>query len=120
MKTTFAISFVLISALFSLACTNKEQQQPAAPDHIQWVFRSLIQIETVHVGMTREELLKVFTEEGGLSTRFHQTYVYRECPYMKVDVEFAATVNKQDKLTKDLGDKITKISRPYLGGTIMD
>ena len=39
-------------------------------------------------GMTRADLLKVFTTEGGLSTGLNRTYVYRECQYIKVDVDF--------------------------------
>jgi hypothetical protein len=45
-------------------------------------------METIKTGMTRSTLLTVFTTEGGLSTVSHRTYVSRECPYFKVDVEF--------------------------------
>jgi hypothetical protein len=38
--------------------------------------------------MTRSDLLKVFATEGGLSWSTQRTYVYRQCPYIKVDVKF--------------------------------
>jgi len=62
----------------------------------------------VRVGGTRSELLKIFTTEGGLSAPSQQTYVYRHCPYIKVDVKFAT--GDQELPT----DKIVDISRPYL------
>ena len=33
-------------------------------------------------------LLNVFTTEEGLSTGLNRTYVYRECPYIRVNLEF--------------------------------
>jgi hypothetical protein len=59
-----------------------------SPDHTAWVASVLKRMETIKTGMTRSTLLTVFTTEGGLSTVSHRTYVSRECPYFKVDVEF--------------------------------
>jgi hypothetical protein len=70
---------------------------------------------TIKPGMTRAELLKVFTTEAGLSTRTHRTYVYRECPYIKVDVEFASLQNPGDEFAESAEDTIVKLSHPYLG-----
>jgi hypothetical protein len=42
------------------------------------------------ISVTRKDLLVVFTTEGGLSTGLRRTYVSRDCPYFKVDVEFEA------------------------------
>ena len=76
--------------------------------------------------MTREELMKVFRTEGGLSTGLHRTFVSRECPYFKVDVEFRA-VGRPDRdsdgrvtLEEDARDVIVQISRPYLQFSIAD
>jgi hypothetical protein len=81
--------------------------------HTQWIETVMAYIATIKVGMTRSDLLKVFTTEGGLSTRTHQTYVLKQCPYIKVDVEFSPS-------TEESTDKITKISRPYLYYSIVD
>jgi hypothetical protein len=76
-------------------------------EHSQWVSNVLAWIATVKPGMTRSDLLAVFTTEGGLSTRTHRTYVLKQCPTIKVDVEFSISGNEAE-------DKITQISRPYL------
>ncbi|HXM03270.1 MAG TPA: hypothetical protein VN939_11745, partial [Chthoniobacterales bacterium] len=94
--------------------------------HDAWVGSALKKMESVKPGMNREELLKVFTVEGGLSTRLHRTFVSRECSFFKVDVDFRA-VGQPDR-DDDLGvdpvegkrDTIVKISRPYLQFTIAD
>lgn len=76
--------------------------------------------------MTRADLLKVFTTEGGISTGLHRTYVSRDCPFFKVDVDFRA-VGRPDRdgegrvtLIEDRRDIIVKISRPYLQFRILD
>ena len=68
----------------------------------------------------------LFTTEGGLSTGLRRTFVSRDCPYFKVDVEFQA-VGRPDRdgngrvtLVEDGQDIIQKISRPYLQFTIAD
>jgi hypothetical protein len=38
------------------------------------------EMQTVKVGMTRKDLLRVFVIEGGLSTGLRRTYAYRNCP----------------------------------------
>jgi hypothetical protein len=58
------------------------------------------------VGMTLADLINVFTTEGGLSTTSQRTYVYRQCPYIKVDVKFAAS-RRDEELPSD---KITAVS----------
>ena len=81
------------------------------------ISKVLAECQKITPGMTRARLLKVFTEEGGLSTVAQRTYVYRGCPYIKVDVEFkVADGERKERLT----DIITKISRPYLQYAVID
>ena len=81
--------------------------------HSQWVNNVLVWIATIKPGMTRSDLLRVFTTEGGLSTRTHRTYMLKQCPTIKVDVEFSISRNEAD-------DKITQISKPYLDYGVSD
>jgi hypothetical protein len=74
--------------------------------------------EMVRPGMTRRELSKAFTTEGGLSTSTHRTYIYRGCPYIKVDVYFTLSDPKQ--ANERSTDIIAKISKPYLEWSIND
>jgi hypothetical protein len=83
-------------------------------------------MQTIKPGMTREALLKVFTTEGGLSTGLQRTFVSRDCPFFKVDVEFQAVGrsnrdgNGRVSLVESSQDVILKISRPYLQFSIGD
>jgi hypothetical protein len=88
-------------------------REPVDWGHTQWVSNVLLLITTIKPGMTRSDLLRVFTTEGGLSTRTHQTYVLRQCPIIKIDVEFSIAGN-------EVNDKITKISKPYLDASHID
>jgi hypothetical protein len=83
-------------------------------------------MQTIKPGMTRQTLLTVFTIEGGLSTGLQRTFISRDCPYFKVDVEFQA-VGRPDRnsdgrvtLVEGSQDIILKISRPYLQFPIAD
>ena len=77
-------------------------------------------IDAIKPGMTRADLLTVFTVEGGISTRARRTYVYKLCPYIKVEVDFKAVTNPDDRLTEMSDDKILTLSRPYLQYRVMD
>jgi hypothetical protein len=86
---------------------------------VSWVAEVLRRIETIKPGMTREDLLKVFTTEGGLSTGLQRTFVIRDCPYFKIDVQFKAVGrpsrdgNGRVTLEEGSQDLIVQISRPY-------
>jgi hypothetical protein len=69
----------------------------------------------IHPGMTRSDLLEVFTIEGGLSNRLRQTYVLKGCEIVHVDVTYTPISNETDHLTEMPGDKIDTISKPCLG-----
>jgi hypothetical protein len=88
-------------------------------DHTAWVADALQRMLTVKQGMTRGDLLQVFTTEGGLSSPWERTYVSRDCRYFKVDVKFQP-VDGQVTSTEDRHDVIRTISRPYLQFPIGD
>jgi hypothetical protein len=93
-------------------------------EHRKWIDQVLQSIATIKQGMTRKNLSNVFEEEGGLSTRTQRKYVYKDCPYIKVDVEFsaveAAVDGNANRHDESPDDKIVKISRPYLEYSISD
>jgi hypothetical protein len=94
--------------------------------HAAWVLQSLQRMEAVKPSMTRANLLNVFRTEGGLSNPLSRTYVYRECPYFKVDVEFgpvgrpARDADGRVTQTESGADVIKKISKPYLARMVLD
>jgi hypothetical protein len=76
--------------------------------------------------MTREQLTKVFTTQGGLSNGLRRTFVSRDCSYFKGDVEFKA-VDRSDRdnegrVTTIEGprDIIVRISQAYLAFGVTD
>lgn len=84
----------LLLVVFAFAwCGVAASQSPAKPLVADPALtRSMDQVlkdvSSIQSGMTRTELLRIFTTEGGLSTRDEQRYVYRRCPYIKVMVTF--------------------------------
>ena len=62
------LSIVAISASSFARLTHSASQEPCTQDHQVWVADTLVKMETIKPGMTREQLLKVFTTEGGYGT----------------------------------------------------
>ena len=113
--TILAISLVVGLTVFA----GSGAQAQDAKAHSEWIAESLREMETIKVGMTRADLLRVFREEGGLSTRTQRQYVYRECPYIKVAVEFEP-VETTAVLPENGKDKIVKISQPFIEWSVID
>jgi len=82
-------------------------------EHDQWLSNVLLLIFTIKPGMTRSNLLRVFTTEGGLSTRTQRTFVLKQSPIIKVDVQFSVAEKEAD-------DTIFRISKPYLDFSAFD
>lgn len=88
-----------------------------------WVAESLKQMLIIKPGMSRDQLMLVFTTEGGLSTAQQRTFVSRDCSFFKVDVKFRRALDNQpnhDWLQELGSDVIASISRPYLQFSVMD
>ena len=135
MRTGVAIVALLICTMALLispehrACWS-QASIPAVRDsrrqHVEWVADSLKRMQTIRPGMTRAELLKVFTTEGGFSTGIERTYVYQGCPFFKVDVKFRPVGrperDKDDRVTlaESPKDLIKTISRPYIAWSVAD
>src|SRR5262245_50539467 len=120
------VRVALVVASTCLGLCLEGQPVRLEQDATSWVRQALSEIETVKVGMSRGQLLSVFTTEGGLSSGLQRTYVYRQCPNIKVDVEFepvgrpARDAEGRVTLVESEQDRITKISRPYLAWGIYD
>jgi hypothetical protein len=119
-------SIIAICASGAVRPTHPPSQGPCSQEHDVWVSHILEKMEAIKPGMTREELLKVFRTEGGLSTGLHRTFVSRDCSYFRVDVDFEAAgrpnrdANGRVTVVEDKRDIIAKASRPYLQFGIAD
>lgn len=124
-KLTLALAVCL--AVLALTASALSVQSPRKPqDHTEWVRKILLEMEQVKAGTSRTEFDKIFVRQGGLSTGLQATYVYRECPYVKVDVRFAAVGrperDAQGRVTLEESDAdvVKEISKPYLDWAVMD
>jgi hypothetical protein len=79
-----------------------------------WIAKVIRRIQAISPGKTRRDLMEIFRTEGGLITRKQQTYVLKECPYVKVNVVFSPVGSEE------ADDRIAKISGPYLQFSIVD
>ena len=117
---TTILVFLSLAVIVSSRYAHGMADSCSNEDHTRWTARVLQNVGTIHPGMTRKELMKEFTTEGGLSSRSRRTYVYRDCPYIKVDVEFRPAPGSSRSQDEHPDDTITSISRPYLQYSIMD
>jgi hypothetical protein len=127
MQRRRAFLFLASSAIVSgLKGSPIEAQEDRSQSYVHWVAEVLKRMQTIRPGMTRKTLLTVFTTEGGLSTGLRRTFVSRECPYFKMDVEFHAVgrserdENGRVTLVEGADDIILKVSMPYLQFSVMD
>ena len=113
------LATVIVICVLTLNAAAQTDRRPShsEPDKEQtaWIAGALRSIETIKVGMSRSDLTELFTTEGGVYSPSRRTYVYRECPYIKVDVKFAAVPGVELP-----NDKIVEISRPYLAWFVAD
>jgi hypothetical protein len=91
-----------------------------AQQRTAWIAKVLKRLQVIQPGMTRKDLDRLLTTEGGLSTRFQRKYVFVDCPYIKVDVRFKAAAGTTDLLGENPEDVIESVSRPYLEFSIAD
>ena len=117
--------FALLTSVIAFASTSVCAEEPKAEDEktdaalTAKIKDALTELGKIKVGMTRADLLKVVTTEGGFSTRSGRRYVYKKCPYIKVDVEFE-TVGDVERDGESSKDKIVKVSKPFLEWSIGD
>lgn len=128
MRKNLIIGVVLISSFSTISSAAVPASQgptlQESEQRIAWVAESLRRMEGVRPGMTRGDLLKIFTTEGGLSTLSRRTYVYRECLLFKVDVDFDVVGGPRDAdgrlRVESASDLISAISKAYLARPILD
>lgn len=105
------------------AAQIQDESVPITPElsqqRTQWIGKLLRQISKIKPGMSRRDLLEVFTVEGGISTRTQRTYVLKECHYIKITVHFK-TIGESSTLDESPGDIVESISQPFLAGSVVD
>ena len=101
------IGLLVVSAL-AFAQQPRFSDLQHTEEHNEWIADTLVSIPTIQIGVTRDNLEKLFTIEGGFHSGSKYVYQYKQCGFIKVDVEF----NHLSRLGSE--DTIVHISRPYL------
>ena len=68
-------------------------------------------------GQRAVSFLRFLELKGGSPPGFGERMVYKECPYIKVDVEFKAA---GEGTLENERDVIMKVSKPFLEWSILD
>ena len=124
LKILLSVALILSTSLLGAPPTT----QPPAPAETITVDKNLTkqisdilkESQKIKPGTTRAELMRAFTTEGGLSTAKQRTYIYRGCPYIKINVEFTLSDPKQSVLDERPTDIVSEASQPYLEWSVMD
>jgi hypothetical protein len=115
---------VLALHLFGTPANSSAQYRTPSDEEQQryaWLVDRLRETYRIKPGMSKADLLKVFTEDGGLTTLWPQRYVLRSCHLIKVDVEFdVPRGTSSTDLPPDTELKIRSVSKPYLEPMFMD
>ena len=110
-----------VACLFMRPTGSATQVKPPTEEdqkHYVWLTGKLDEVNSIRVGMTRADLLKVFTQDAGL---LQDRYVLRSCHLIKVDVVFDVPKGMPfANRPPDTDLKIKLISKPYLEPMYMD
>ena len=117
------LAITLLSTIAMIGASAQQTGAGTRPDlaideeHSHWLEEVMRSISTIKPGMTRRQLLRILTTEGGLYSRREGRYVYKHCPYIKVIVKFQPS---DDSMDFGPDDKIVEISKPFLEFVISD
>ena len=96
--------------------------QVSVPSNVEFAGGCLKVFESITNGMTRAEVEKNFTLDGGLQGASPVRLLHPACPMFKVNVEFDFKRNAADQNRAVIGkdDKVIRVSRPYLERPFLD
>jgi hypothetical protein len=104
---------------FALMGARPRPQSESGSNCCTMAREALKATKDIRIGMTRRQVESHFRLDGGAQVRDNTRYVYRDCAYIQVDINFkiAAPVNSPDASP---GDVVTKVSEPYLAYPTID
>lgn len=73
----------------------------------------------IEVGMKRRELNAGFLLEGGMQFRTNGRYIYRNCQYIKIEVEFDP-ISSGEPHVFSAEDRISQVSKLFIGYPVKD
>jgi hypothetical protein len=99
-----------------------QDEQDSSQARVAWVQRILERMQTIKPGMTRKQLLEIFTDSGGISAPDQAEFVSRDCSFFRVNITFRLTgkADAQGRRLDSPSDVILTMSQFYLGFDPMD
>lgn len=118
MKLTTVV-FMMVIGLFS-ELASAPRQIPTSPSNPCPEVRQAIDDSLkIKPGMTRQEVEKLFEEDGGATTRGQTRYLYKPCMYIQIEITFKLATPR-NSLDPSPNDTVIKASEPYLAYPTMD
>lgn len=114
------LSIIVIGGSASFRPAQSATPEPCTQNHEAWLKQVAEKIEAIKPGMTRWDLLKVLRTEahrptfvlGGRLQVLRESFVSRDCPDLRIDVEFKPAA--VDQPASAYQDVIVKVSKPYV------
>ena len=98
--------------------------QDCRESHTQWMEARMAEAARIKPGMTRAQVLKVMTMDGGLQSygiAAPQRYLLLSCPLIKLDITFdASNASSVEQRLLDPEARVKSVSKPYLEYPVMD
>jgi hypothetical protein len=114
-KFSIVLGLVFIAGVSSMSSLFQAERT-----HDQWLRERYEESTSVKAGMTRADLKKVFSEDGGLQSVPAYRYVLKSNGMIKVDVEFEFPAGMNSRTAPDELVHIKSVSKPYLEQMYLD
>jgi hypothetical protein len=114
-----AILALLSGALIWPVPSQVGQAARMRPQGCAIILEAIDAANSLKPGVPRSEVEVKFELDGGISFPQRGTYVYRKCPYLKLDVDFAAD-DIMRRPTPSPTDTVVKMSRLYVAYPVAD
>ena len=79
----------------------------------KWLEARLKEVESVKIGSTYADVVKIFHRDGGVSSVSKHRFVHILCPFIKIDVEFEDKPGVKSGYPVPATATVVSISRPY-------
>jgi hypothetical protein len=85
-----------------------------------WLDERLKEAESIRVGNTYADVVKVFRRDGGLSSVTKHRFVLILCPFLKIDIEFEDTSGVKVRYPVPDTARVARVSKPYFEREFLD
>ena len=123
MRSILTQSIVVVCvAVFGISLLHADPNPELDKDKLQLVQKCLTDFQTIKAGITRRQVESKFRLDGGFQSIVTVCYVHPTCQYFKIDVEFDVQHNpaEQGRVIKGMGDKVIRVSKPYIEAPNID